>query len=278
MAVTLVAGLLDQASALPSDLPSELVAWDSNTLPTVTLQRDMNREDLASAFLNYHRETYPDEIKVQCQGAICPDMGSCGPHFPNLRACHQPELADQEIVFPGQPENCPGRTKLTPKEAAAVAAAAAVASVTVTGGDGTAGLLCKHGHRQDYFSHERYVAQYFEMKGVLMSASGLFFNESMHFSRQGCHADGQFHYKAKDSRVVQVNELVSFVYHHGGCTNPFTRPAGIRARASGAPSAPASSFHRMDFPCFPKHGTFAIPFKRQLVLWVLLPLMVLTEN
>ncbi|GJP87066.1 hypothetical protein CLOP_g17037 [Closterium sp. NIES-67] len=204
--------LFNQAYALPSDL----VTRDSSTHPTVTLRNDILREDLASAFLYYHRDTWPDEIKVQCQGAICPDLGSCGPNFPNLRACHQPEIADRETVFPGQPENCPGKTKLTPEEAADVAAAAAIAPDTVTGRAGAAGLPCAHGHRQDYFSHERYVAQYFEMKDVLMSASGLVFNESMHFSRQGCHADGQFHYKAKDSKVIELDQLVSFVYHQGG--------------------------------------------------------------
>ncbi|CAI5499014.1 unnamed protein product [Closterium sp. Naga37s-1] len=165
-------------------------------LKTTTLPRGIYRNKLNSTFLEYHRNVHKGEVELHCMGGTCPNLDSCGPAFPNVRACFWPNLVDEDYIYPDQPENCP---KLSNWEEV-----------------GAKGADPRCTHPGDNLRFDKYVPQYFEIKDVFVDANGVLFNESLHFFRHGCFKDKEFAYHANQTSVQHYHRLVSLLYQLGG--------------------------------------------------------------
>ncbi|CAI7783399.1 unnamed protein product [Closterium sp. NIES-54] len=122
---------------------------------TVTsLNRTIRRVDLNKTFLEYHHHFREGELKLQCPGEPCPNLGSCGPEFPNLRACYWPNLVDAEYLFPDQPINCPK-----------------VMDMSVEGGREVSDTRCTH--KGDDLRLDMFLPQYYELRDELSTFPSL---------------------------------------------------------------------------------------------------------
>ncbi|CAI7862733.1 unnamed protein product [Closterium sp. NIES-53] len=188
---------------------------------TVTsLNRTIRRVDLNKTFLEYHHHFREGELKLQCPGEPCPNLGSCGPEFPNLRACYWPNLVDAEYLFPDQPINCPK-----------------VMDMSVEGGREVSDTRCTH--KGDDLRLDMFLPQYYELRDVFLDGDGLVFNDSVSSTWMGMGGDGlvfhrtvffdwpslpippcvplsvQFSFKPGKARVRHYNRLVSLMYPLG---------------------------------------------------------------
>ncbi|CAI5535700.1 unnamed protein product [Closterium sp. Naga37s-1] len=165
-------------------------------LKTTSLPRGIYRNKLNSTFLEYHRNVHKGEVELHCMGGTCPNLDSCGPAFPNVRACFWPNLVDEDYIYPDQPENCP---KLSNWDEV-----------------GAKGADPRCTHPGDNLRFDKYVPQYYEIKDVFVDANGVLFNESLHFFRHGCFKDKEFAYHANQTSVQHYHRLISLLYQLGG--------------------------------------------------------------
>ncbi|CAI5535756.1 unnamed protein product, partial [Closterium sp. Naga37s-1] len=169
----------------------------SKPLFTVTsLDRTIRRVDLNKTFLEYHHHFREGELKLQCSGEPCPNLGSCGPEFPNLRACYWPNLVDAEYLFPDQPINCPK-----------------VMDMSVEGGKEVSDTRCTH--KGDDLRLDMFLPQYYELRDVYLDGDGLVFNESVFFDRHSCADKGNFSFSPGKAKVHHYDSLVSLIYPLG---------------------------------------------------------------
>ncbi|CAI6008779.1 unnamed protein product [Closterium sp. NIES-65] len=160
---------------------------------TVTsLNRTIRRVDLNKTFLEYHHHFREGELKLQCSGEPCPNLGSCGPEFPNLRACYWPNLVDAEYLFPDQPINCPK-----------------VMDMSVEGGREVSDTRCTH--KGDDLRLDMFLPQYYELRDVYLDGDGLVFNESVFFDRHSL----QFSFEPGKAKVHHYDRLLSLMYPLG---------------------------------------------------------------
>ncbi|CAI5948218.1 unnamed protein product [Closterium sp. NIES-64] len=138
-------------------------------------EQALQRVDLNKTFLEYHHHFREGELKLQCSGEPCPNLGSCGPEFPNLRACYWPNLVDAEYLFPDQPINCPK-----------------VMDMSVEGGREVSDTRCTH--KGDDLRLDMFLPQYYELRDVYLDGDGLVFNESVFFDRHSCADKGNVVY------------------------------------------------------------------------------------
>ncbi|CAI5511172.1 unnamed protein product [Closterium sp. Naga37s-1] len=164
---------------------------------TVTsLNRTIRRVDLNKTFLEYHHHFREGELKLQCSGEPCPNLGSCGPEFPNLRACYWPNLVDAEYLFPDQPINCPK-----------------VMDMSVEGGREVSDTRCTH--KGDDLRLDMFLPQYYELRDVYLDGDGLVFNETVFFDRHSCADKGNFSFEPGKAKVRHYDRLVSLMYPLG---------------------------------------------------------------
>ncbi|GJP61989.1 hypothetical protein CLOP_g19100 [Closterium sp. NIES-67] len=188
-----VEALIAKRTAAGTSLPSVTSAREG-ILATVPLDKSINRSDLNDSFLNYHKTIYPGQVKFRCLGEPCPNFGSCGEAFPNIRACYRPDFADEIYYRPDQPENCP--------------------KLSHANESGELGADPRCTHKTDHHWHDAFVFQFFEMKDMFINVNGLVFNRSLHFDRHGCFRDLDFDYKAGESQVLKLHRVVSLAYNH----------------------------------------------------------------
>ncbi|CAI5950672.1 unnamed protein product [Closterium sp. NIES-64] len=166
------------------------------------LSRQMQEEqalqqvDLNKTFLEYHHHFREGELKLQCSGEPCPNLGSCGPEFPNLRACYWPNLVDAEYLFPDQPINCPK-----------------VMDMSVEGGREVSDTRCTH--KGDDLRLDMFLPQYYELRDVYLDGDGLVFNESVFFDRHSCADKGNFSFEPGKAKVHHYDRVVSLMYPLG---------------------------------------------------------------
>ncbi|CAI5969822.1 unnamed protein product [Closterium sp. NIES-65] len=132
-----------------------------------------NSSNRPIVLLQYHEHDTHWGTLAHCHGDTCPTLTSCGPAFPNLRACWNPDLVDPDRVFLDPPVNCPKR-------------------------NATAGLdphTRKHisdgydetcSHREDFNPRDAMALQMFEVKGAYVTDKGYVFNRTHRFVRPGC--------------------------------------------------------------------------------------------
>ncbi|CAI5489343.1 unnamed protein product [Closterium sp. Naga37s-1] len=132
-----------------------------------------NSSNRPIVLLQYHEHDTHWGTLAHCHGDTCPALTSCGPAFPNLRACWNPDLVDPDRVFLDPPVNCPKR-------------------------NATAGLdphTRKHisdgydetcSHREDFNPRDAMALQMFEVKGAYVTDKGYVFNRTHRFVRPGC--------------------------------------------------------------------------------------------
>ncbi|CAI5499080.1 unnamed protein product [Closterium sp. Naga37s-1] len=164
---------------------------------TVTsLNRTIHRVNLNKTFLEYHHHFREGELKLQCSGEPCPNLGSCGPEFPNLRACYWPNLVDAEYLFPDQPINCPK-----------------VMDTSVEGGREVSDARCTH--KGDDLRLDMFLPQYYELRDVYLDGDGLVFNQTVFFDRHSCADKGNFSFEPGKAKVHHYDRLVSLMYPLG---------------------------------------------------------------
>ncbi|GJP64499.1 hypothetical protein CLOP_g21477 [Closterium sp. NIES-67] len=185
------------SSPQPPSHPPPASPRPTEPLFTVTsLNRTIRRIDLNKTFLEHHHHFQKGEPKLECAGEPCPNLGSCGPAFPNLRACYWPNLVDAEYLFPDQPINCPK-----------------VMDISVEGGKEVSDSRCTH--KGDNLRLDMFLPQYYELRNVFLDGDGQVFNKTMYFDRHSCADKGNFSFEPPRAKVRHYHQLVSLMYPLG---------------------------------------------------------------
>ncbi|CAI5481044.1 unnamed protein product [Closterium sp. Yama58-4] len=132
-----------------------------------------NSSNQPIVLLQYHEHDTHWGTLAHCHGDTCPALTSCGPAFPNLRACWNPDLVDPVRVSLDPPVNCPKRNAsagLDPRTRKHIS----------DGYDET----CSH--REDFNTRDAMALQMFEVKGAYVTDKGYVFNRTHRFVRPGC--------------------------------------------------------------------------------------------
>ncbi|GJP43480.1 hypothetical protein CLOM_g2934 [Closterium sp. NIES-68] len=145
---------------------------------------DLNFSSQPIVLLQYLEHDTHWGTLAQCHGDTCPALTSCGPSFPNLRACWNPNLVDPDTVFLDPPVNCPKRNNTTIMDVHARKHAS-------DGYDET----CSH--RDDFNPRNPMALQMFELKGAYVTDKGYVFNRTHRFVRPGCGRFNELSFQAK---------------------------------------------------------------------------------
>ncbi|CAI7798604.1 unnamed protein product [Closterium sp. NIES-54] len=132
-----------------------------------------NSSNRPIVLLQYHEHDTHWGTLAHCRGDTYPALTSCGPAFPNLRACWNPDLVDPDRVLLDPPVNCPKRNAtagLDPRTRKHIS----------DGYDET----CSH--REDFIPRDAMALQMFEVKGAYVTDKGYVFNRTHRFVWPGC--------------------------------------------------------------------------------------------
>ncbi|CAI7873998.1 unnamed protein product [Closterium sp. NIES-53] len=132
-----------------------------------------NSSNRPIVLLQYHEHDTHWGTLAHCRGDTCPALTSCGPAFPNFRACWNPDLVDPDRVLLDPPVNCPKRNAtagLDPRTRKHIS----------DGYDET----CSH--REDFIPRDAMALQMFEVKGAYVTDKGYVFNRTHRFVWPGC--------------------------------------------------------------------------------------------
>ncbi|CAI5472074.1 unnamed protein product [Closterium sp. Yama58-4] len=116
-------------------------------------------------------------VKLACHGPPCPSFGPCSGEFPNIQACWNEHLVDEEEKDITPPVNCPLKSSAEGEGAAAAR------------GGKARGVLDYNetcSHKQDFSPHDASALQLFRVESVFVTFDGLVVNRSHAFVKNGC--------------------------------------------------------------------------------------------
>ncbi|CAI7781109.1 unnamed protein product [Closterium sp. NIES-53] len=143
-----------------------------------------NSSNRPIVLLQYHEHDTHWGTLAHCRGDTCPALTSCGPAFPNFRACWNPDLVDPDRVLLDPPVNCPKRNAtagLDPRTRKHIS----------DGYDET----CSH--REDFIPRDAMALQMFEVKGAYVTDKGYVFNRTHRFVWPGCGRFNEISFSAE---------------------------------------------------------------------------------
>ncbi|GJP38540.1 hypothetical protein CLOM_g22986 [Closterium sp. NIES-68] len=149
-------------------------------LPVEPLGFALNSSNQQIVMLQYLEHDTHWGTLAQCRGDTCPSMASCGPRFPNLQACWNPNLVEPDTVLLDPPVNCPKSDEKRLRDEQ---------------GGGEEGRLATHpydgfdescSHKQDFSPRNPIALQLVQLKGVFVTEKGFVLNRTHNFVRPGC--------------------------------------------------------------------------------------------